>query len=409
MRITWSVPVPGEPLRGSRGDVVRARHLIEALRAEGHELCVVERAAAPATAATVATYRRVVRGLVPRGPALVLRDAGRWAEAWVHGRRVAAAALAQGADLIVETQVHFAGSGALAARTTGLPLLLDDCSPSSEERALGAGLPGLARRVFRTQVRAARHVVVSSRALRRCLTREGVPAEKLHVVPNGVDLTAYLRADRDAARRRLGLEAACVIGFAGSFQPWHRVDLLVEALALLGDEPAVHVLLLGDGPERPRALAAARSFGLDRRVIAPGAVPPEELPGWIAACDIGALPGSNDYGQPMKLMDYAAAGLPAVAPDLAPVREVVEDGVTGLLFAPGHGPALSRALARLIRDAALRRAMGARARRVAEGGSWRARAQQLVALVTQPRPSHGGTARGVTWIGAGLQNSGLQN
>jgi glycosyltransferase involved in cell wall biosynthesis len=382
MKITWSVPAPGDRLRASRGDLVRARHLIDALGAEGHEIRVVERAAAPLTAATVSAYRRVVRRLVPRGPALVLRDAGRWAEALVHGRRVAAAALAHRADLIVETQVHFAGSGALAARTTGLPLLLDDCSPSSEERTLGAGLPQLACRVFRTQVRAARHLVVSSRALRERLAGEGVPVEKVHVIPNGIDLAGYARADRAAVRHRLGLEAACVVGFAGSFQPWHRVDLLVEALALLGDESAVHVLLLGDGPERPRALAAVRRLGLDRRVTALGALPSEELPAWVAACDIGAVPGSNDYGQPMKLMDYAAAGLPAVAPDLAPVREVVEDGVTGLLFAPDDVRALSLVLARLIRDTAVRRAMGARARRVAEEGSWRARALQLVSLVT---------------------------
>jgi glycosyltransferase involved in cell wall biosynthesis len=367
---------------------VRARSLIGALRAEGHEICVVERAAAPATAVAVSTYRRVIRRLVPRGPALALRDAGRWAEAWVHGRRVTAVARAHAADLIVETQVHFAGSGGLAARATGLPLLLDDCSPSSEERTLGAGLPWLAHRVFRNQVRAARHLVVSSHALRERLVGEGVPADKLHVVPNGSDLAGYARADGGAVRRRLGLEAACVIGFAGSFQPWHQVDLLVAALALLRDEPAVHVLLMGDGPERPHALAAARGLGLGGRVTAPGALPSEELPGWIAACDIGALPGSNDYGQPMKLLDYAAAGLPAVAPDLAPVREVVEDGVTGLLFAPGDVRALSLVLARLIRDPVVRRAMGARARRVAQAGSWRARALQLVSLVTEPLPSH---------------------
>jgi glycosyltransferase involved in cell wall biosynthesis len=84
----------------------------------------------------------------------------------------------------------------------------------------------------------------------------------------------------------------------------------------------------------------------------------------------------------MKLMDYAAAGLPAVAPDLAPVREVVEDGVTGLLFPPDDVRALSLALRRLIRDPGMRRAMGERARGVAENGSWRARARQLLSLVT---------------------------
>lgn len=384
MRITWSVPAPGERLHGSRGDVVRARHFIEALRGEGHEVRLVERAAAPTTAAIVSTYRRVVRRLIPRKPALALRDAGRWAEALAHGRRVAAAAREQGADVIVETQVHLAGSGVLAARLTGLPLLLDDCSPSSEERVLGAGFPQLVRRVFRSQFRAARHLVVSSHALRARLSDEGVPADKLHVVPNGVDPDAYDHVDRDAVRARLGFAEACVIGFVGSFQPWHRVGLLVEALALLHEERAVRLLLLGDGPQRPAVLSAVRRLGLDRLVTAPGALAPEELPAHVAACDIGVVPASNDYGQPMKLMDYAAAGLPAVAPDLAPVREIVQDGVTGVLFPPEDVRSLSLALARLVRNPALRRAMGARARRIAEDGSWRVRARQLVSLVSAP-------------------------
>jgi glycosyltransferase involved in cell wall biosynthesis len=168
---------------------------------------------------------------------------------------------------------------------------------------------------------------------------------------------------------------------------------LIEALAVLGGAPPVHVLLLGNGPERPRALAAVRRLGLDGRVTAPGAVPADELPGWIAACDIGAVPGSNDYGQPMKLMDYAAAGLPAVAPHLAPVREVVEHGFTGLLFPPGDVGALTAALTRLIRDPLTRRAMGARARRVAEAGTWRARALELVAVVSAPAAAPATIAR----------------
>jgi glycosyltransferase involved in cell wall biosynthesis len=116
-------------------------------------------------------------------------------------------------------------------------------------------------------------------------------------------------------------------------------------------------------------------------------VPPDQLPAWVVACDIGVVPASNDYGHPMKLMDYAAAGLPAVAPDLAPVREVVEDGVTGLLFPPDDVRALALALRRLIRDPGMRRAMGARARCGAENGTWRARARQLLSLVTAEPPA----------------------
>lgn len=382
MRITWSLPVGGERLNGSRGDLVRAARLIDALRGDGHEVHVVERMDRAGAETVVKTYRNWVRRALPARPALILRDAARWADARHHGRRVAAAARAQSADVIVETQVHASGSGALAVRLSGVPLLLDDCSPLSEAVEMGLGLRGLARRLFRQQVEAARWATVSSHALRERMIQEGVPRAKLRVIPNGVDAGAYAAADRDAERRRLGLEGLCVFGFVGSFQPWHRVELLVQAMALLAHE-RVHLLLVGDGPGRSEAMAAAHRLGVASRIAAPGAVPPAQVPALVAACDVGVLPGSNDYGHPMKLLEYAAAGLPAVAPDLAPVREVVRDGVTGRLFPAGDASALARTLAVFVVDEPLRRRMGAAARQaVAAGATWRARARVLAALAS---------------------------
>jgi glycosyltransferase involved in cell wall biosynthesis len=379
VRITWSLPVGGERLHGSRGDLVRAARLIDALRRDGHEVHVVERMDRAGAETVVRTYRSWVRRALPTGPALALRDAVRWADARHHGRRVAAAARAQSADVIVETQVHAGGSGALAARVSGVPLILDDCSPLSEAVAMGLGLRGLAGRLFRQQVAAARWATVSSHALRERMIQEGLPSAKLRVIPNGVDAAAYATADRDAERRQLRLEGRCVVGFVGSFQPWHRVELLVQAVALLAHERA-HLLLVGDGPGRAEALAAVHRLGLGSRTTAPGAVPPSRVPGLVAACDVGVLPGSNDYGHPMKLLEYAAAGLPAVAPDLAPVREVVRAGVTGLLFLPGDVQALSRALMSLLADEPLRRRLGASARQLAADATWAERARVLSAL-----------------------------
>ena len=78
---------------------------------------------------------------------------------------------------------------------------------------------------------------------------EGVPAKKLLVVPNGVDPRAYVNR-REELRQRFGLEARCVLGFVGSFQPWHRVDLLVDALGALIAQRPVHLMLVGEGPGR---------------------------------------------------------------------------------------------------------------------------------------------------------------
>jgi glycosyltransferase involved in cell wall biosynthesis len=387
VRAVWSIPVRGERLESSRGDLVRARYLIEALRAEGHEIHVVEDAARAGANITVSAYRGVVRRALPRRLGLILRDLGRCLHARAHGSHVAREAHVHKAEVIFETQVNFAASGALASRLTGLPLVLDDCGLSSEEVVLGAGLPPLARRAHRQLTRAASVVVTVSEELRRMLIEEdGVAPEKLRVVPNGIDPAAFESADRHATRARLGLGDMVVFGFVGSFQPWHQVELLVEAFADVVGELPSHLLLVGDGPGLEPALAAGRCLGVGGDITATGAVPPPAVAALISSFDVGVMPASNDYGNPMKLMEYAAAGLASVAPDLPPIREVIRDGLTGLLFPPGDVRALRAALKRLATDAPLRESLGERARReVAADASWADRARALVSFVT-PAP-----------------------
>lgn len=378
MTIVWSLPVRGERLTSSRGDLVRARSIINAMRADGHEVIVVEDATHAHTQAAVTTYRKWVRAVLPRRPTLVLRDIARSVHGCVHGLHVAATARRVRADLIIETQVAYSASGAVAAQLTGVPFVLDDCSPSSEESEFGAGLPAVARAVLRVQARAARFVVAVSPPLAGMLAAEGVPRQKIVCVPNGIDVDAFARTGIPP-----GAEPAhkdrYVVAFVGSFQPWHRVDLLIEAVAALRDVCAIHVVLAGEGPGLKPALEAAARHQLQDRVMAVGAVAPGAMPALLAACDVGVLPHSNPYGDPMKLRDYAAAGLPAVAPDLEPVRNVIEHEVTGLLFSPGNAAALASALARLAADGAERRRLGERARqRVFATGSWSERARALL-------------------------------
>ena len=378
MKIVWSVPVLAERLGSGRGDLARAAALVAALREAGHEVTVVEAAGTDGGGRARGLYRGVLRRLLPERIALGLRDVGRRWAARRHARRVADAVRAAGADLLVETQVHGVPSGARAAREAGVTLVLDDVSPPAEERALGAGLPGSTERSFRRQARAARLLVVSSDSLLERLAAEGADRKRIAVVPNGVDLAAHADADRADARRRLGVGDRLAVAFVGSFQPWHRPELLVEAAAPLAEAFDLHLVLIGDGPERTPALEAVRRRGLADRVTAPGAVAPDELPALLVGCDIGVLPASNAYGQPMKLLAYAASGLAIAAPDLPPVREVVEDGVTALLFAPDDPGALRAALRRLAGVADLRAELGGRARHeVAASAGWGGRAASL--------------------------------
>lgn len=381
MKLIWSLPIRGEGLDSSRGDVVRARSLIDALRLDGHDVRVVEADSAPAAAAATAAYRRGVRRLLPRRAALLLRDLGRVVHGWAHGSRVAAAAREHGADLIVETQVHFAASGARAARRAGVPLVLDDCSPPDEERVLGAGWPGLAHALFRQQLAAATAVVVPSAELAGLMEREGARPERIRIVPNGVDVHAYdlSLTDRAAARATVGAKGECVAAFVGSFQPWHQTDLLVRALAALDDPASFRVLLVGDGPALLPTLRSANALGVAAYIEVVGPVPSSAVPALLAGCDVGVLPGTTAYCHPMKLLEYAAAGLPSVAPDLPPVRACVTPGRTGLLFPPGDAVALARALECLRDDPTLRWRLADVAReRVLREASWIQRSRDLL-------------------------------
>lgn len=380
MKITWSLPVRGLSLDAHRGDVVRARSLIDALRGDGHEVVVVEDVHRPGSAATVALFRKGVRRMLPGKLALAARDIGRWLHGRLHGARVAEVARKQGAELLIETQVAFAGSGAIAARRTGLPLVLDDCSPTCEEKLLGAALPALAGTILLRQMRAATRIVAVSEAAARTLAAEGARPEKIRLVPNGVDESAYLAARRDETRRELGVDGFTVVGFAGSFQPWHDVGLLMEALRSMDEALGVRILLVGDGPGLAPALERAEKLGVRPRVLAIGEVPASRIPSLVSGFDIGVLPGTNDYGHPMKLVEYAAAGVVSVAPDVAPVRELIEHGVSGLLFPSGSASRLAEALTELARDGELRRKLGLGAKEaIARHGSWRYRARLLLA------------------------------
>jgi glycosyltransferase involved in cell wall biosynthesis len=114
-------------------------------------------------------------------------------------------------------------------------------------------------------------------------------------------------------------------------------------------------------------------------VIALRNVTPDAVPGLLGACDVGILPGTNAYGHPMKLVEYAAAGLACIAPDLPVVREVLENGITGLLFPPGDGEALCRRISEVLRHADFRRTLGdAARRRVARLAGWENRARALL-------------------------------
>jgi glycosyltransferase involved in cell wall biosynthesis len=256
----------------------------------------------------------------------------------------------------------------------------------------------LALRIERLNLRAAQLVSVVSRPLADEAERAGVTRDRILVNPNGVDPERYHPALRgECVRAQYGLHSQIVVGFIGTFGPWHGAEVLAEAaVRFFADDPsrrdAVRFLFIGDGVGLPAVRDIVKRGGIADCCVFTGLVPQADGPEHLAACDVLASPhvpnadGSPFFGSPTKLFEYMAMGRGIVASDLDQIGEVLEHERTALLVPPGDVHALTRALERLIDHRELRDALGQRAReRVLERHTWREHVRRTVEALEQVR------------------------
>ncbi len=217
------------------------------------------------------------------------------------------------------------------------------------------------------------HVIVLSQALAEHVRAWGVAAERITVAPNGIDRTVFRPRCRDEAlRTALGAgPRSFLVGYVGTFAPYEGLDTLVEAVARMRRRGVDAVLaLVGGGAEEARLRRLAR-----RRAVPasfPGRIPFSAVPDHYAAFDACAFPrrpGIAELVPPLKLAEAMACGVAPVVSDLPPLREMVADGVTGVV-ASGVD-ALTDALCRLSGDVDARTAIAAAAAAwAAENRDW---------------------------------------
>lgn len=192
----------------------------------------------------------------------------------------------------------------------------------------------------------ARTLIVPSFTLERiALDVWKQPAERVRRIPNGIRVSDFPRADKNPARRaELGIPLdAPLIGFVGHLRPEKNPVRAVEALAA-ADLPTAHLLILGDGPERPRVEETARRLGLTARVHLAGHRA-DPRPDYRA---MDAFLISSDTEQmPVALLEAMASALPVVSTDVGDVRAILP-AEQGEFVTPPTAQALGAALAKLL-------------------------------------------------------------
>ena len=203
-------------------------------------------------------------------------------------------------------------------------------------------------------------VIVLTRRLADRLLAGGLDPGRVHVIPSGVDLRLFARAQPDPAP---DLPRPRVL-FVGRLAAQKGVSTLLEAVPLLRARAAV--VLVGDGPRRPALERQAGRLG-PGRVRFQGFVPHAEVPAWLAAADVLVLPSIyEELGS--VLLEAMAAGLPVVASAVGGIPDAL--GAAGRLVPPRDPAALAAAVDEILDDPALAAELAAAARRRAAAFSW---------------------------------------
>ena len=264
-------------------------------------------------------------------------------------------------------------------RRTGLPVVYE-MRASWEDAAVDHGTTSegsLRYRVSRSlesfALLRATQVTTICNGLRDDIAARGIPAQRITVIPNAVDVGAFrFGAEPDPQlRRELGLEGATVLGFAGSFYGYEGLHLLIEAAArMLPGHPKLRVLLVGGGPQEQKLKAQVAAAGLQDRVIFAGRVPHAQVQRYYELIDVLAYPRLpirlTELVTPLKPLEAMAQGRMFVASDVGGHRELIRDRETGFLFRAGDAGALQRALEDVLARRELWPQIRAQARRFVE-------------------------------------------
>jgi glycosyltransferase involved in cell wall biosynthesis len=240
-------------------------------------------------------------------------------------------------DLIDAHYVYPDGAAAVALGwRLNIPVVI---TARGTDISLFSHLPPIRPKIINTLNRAA-GVIAVSQGLKRQMVALGILSQKIAVIPNGIEGELFYPRDRQAARRKLGLNAEDqIILTVGALIPRKGIDRLIGAMALLAvrarkeGRKAPKLFAIGEGEERRALESQIANLKLQDSVFLPGAKPHAELADWYAAADLFCL-ASRREGCPNVVIEAMACGVPVVAAEMDGIRELIDPGCGQVVSTP---------------------------------------------------------------------------
>lgn len=197
-------------------------------------------------------------------------------------------------------------------------------------------------------LRRADQVTTICNGLKQEMQSRGIPADKITIIPNAVDVDRFTMVGAPNARLQadLGLAGHWVLGFCGSFYAYEGLDLTIRALPdILDGIPNAKLLLVGGGPQEASVRALVAELGLGQHVVFTGRVPNKLIDDYYSLINLLVFPRKRmrltDLVTPLKPLEAMAQGLPVLASDVGGHQELIAHGETGMLFSAEDPGALA--------------------------------------------------------------------
>lgn len=389
MRVAYVCADPGVPVFGRKGCSVHVQEIIRTFCRRGAQVTLfAARIGGEAPEGLESVRVHQLPRIASHGPG-AREQSALSANPDIHEALASVLAF----DLVYERYSLWSHAAMEYAVNAGIPGLLEVNAPLIEEQAKYRRLihASSAKCATARAFDAASLLLAVSREVANYVEQHTVARGRLHVVPNGVDPDRFGGLNDNA--EDAGESRPFTVGFVGTLKPWHGVDVLVRAYALLREQaPESNLRIVGDGPQRESIEQLADECGVRQAMTITGAIPPSDVPRELARIDVAVAPYppvERFYFSPLKILEYMAAKKAIVASAVGQVNDLIEHGVTGLLCPPGDPKALADALARLREDATLRVDLGRAAReKVVCDHTWDAVLHRILKLAAGCSPPH---------------------